>query len=271
MRNSQKKALLVVENPIHILVWVIAVIALGGLMNLMFIYQGNTRFPTLSSDCFTLIWKESLAIAGILIAMLILRPKRRNRVAGLITFQFDKDDIFNTVYATACYLGIEIAVMVLRNMRLFQVASGDVFAFYLATAVVEELLYRVALIMILQAILAKLFQPTQESDTLILNFICIIVSGSIFALVHKHYYSDPYLMSLTFLGGCSQAFWYLKSKNPLVVIIPHAFINAIAAGSIVQTLAVQSMILVDDAKILCMQINPNLGWWKTAQFLSQVS
>jgi membrane protease YdiL (CAAX protease family) len=99
-----------------------------------------------------------------------------------------------------------------------------VYAFFISAAIIEEMVYRGFLVMLVQALLARLMRikihkGMNGMKLIIPNVIAILISGSIFMAVHTNYYADPFLMALTFVGGCSQALWYIKTKNLSVQLL----------------------------------------------------
>lgn len=172
-----------------------------------------------------------------MIAARILLQTKKGINKPMIANQFEMPTtLYDAIYATACNLVPQVIVLLLMQAKLFEVATADVYAFYISAAVMEEFLYRGCIIMWTQGLLARIIKPKNEADALPINIFCIILSGAIFMAAHTGYYGNLYLMMAVLLGGLSQGFWYLKSKNLLVVIVAHIGINFSASGSVVQSL-----------------------------------
>jgi membrane protease YdiL (CAAX protease family) len=235
-----KKNVLVVDNQIDILGLIITAVAIIVLFNLFNVFSGSDESPQVASDSLTLILTRGIpGIAGMFFTRLFLcsNKGKQTPIVGNQWGSSDKDNsLMDSLFATACYFGIQISILVLEQKGLFQVSAVDVYAFFISAAVLEECFYRGFLVMLCQALLAKVWKARDETSILIMNVICCLLSGIIFAAAHTRYYGEPALMLITFLGGCSQAWWYLKSKNLFVPIVSHAFINFAASGGVVQTL-----------------------------------
>jgi len=106
-----------------------------------------------------------------------------------------------------------------------------VYAFFISAAIIEETLFRGGLVMLIQAILYKFTKAM-----MIANWGSIVISAILFSASHVAYWNDPFLLALTFFGGCSQGYFYLKTRTLLVPIFAHTAINFAASGSVVQTL-----------------------------------
>lgn len=238
-RNDRKrKQVLLADNPIDLLSIIFSVVALLVLLSLSFNYYNSTEYPTVASDCLILLVEGLFGLGGIFATRILLCSKRGQN-EDLIANQFNPDKTpFNIVLATAFYFLIQIVVILLRESKIFQVAAVDVFAFYLSAAIVEELFFRGFLVMLVQGLLVKFFniKPRKEEDLIVINLFCSILSGAIFALVHTSYWTDPFLMVLTFAGGISQSIFYIKTKNLSVPMLSHAAINLTASGSLLQSI-----------------------------------
>ena len=234
--KKTKKNILLVDNPIDLFALIFAVVAVAGLFNHRRMYLTSTEFPTIASDCVLLIIVGMFGFTLMFTTRLLMHTDKSKRIP-LVANTFKVDDILDFGFAIVCYIGIQLVIILLSQIPIFQVASVDVYLFFFYASVVEELLYRGFLVMFLQIALVMLFKikPKKENMFLVNLFACI-VSGIVFMLVHTGYWGEPFLMILTFLGGVSQAIWYIKSKNLFVPIIAHAVINLIASGSLLQTL-----------------------------------
>ncbi len=236
MKNN-KKNILLVDNPIDLIAIIFGVVAILGLFSLRSIYLTSSEFPSVATDSVKLIILGMIGLTGIIITRLIFHTKKGDRVK-IIANTFNPSQVLDFGFAVASYFGIQIIIILLRQMKIFQVSSVDVYLFFFFASICEELLYRGFLVMFVQIALVIIFKMKvkKEEQMLLVNIFTCFVSGLIFALVHTGYWGDPFLMILTFLGGVSQAIWYIKSKNLFVPMIAHAAINLVASGSLLQTL-----------------------------------
>lgn len=226
MKRKRMNRDLLINEPIDRTAFAIIMVALGALMVLMVKYRGDSEYPTVSSDSLKLIIIGTMALGSLIIFKMAYGQPH------LIENKMGKIDPLDYVFASLSYIGIQVMIMFLRSMRIFQVSAVDVWAFYVSAAVIEELTYRLALITIIEYLLYRYFSLKPKAARPIL----IMISGLVFALVHIRYLSDPFLTLLTFMGGCSQAYWLLRTKSILPCILAHSIINFMAAGSLIQQL-----------------------------------
>lgn len=147
---------------------------------------------------------------------------------------FDAGDIrLDMMLCIGCYFAIQIALWVIGE-EAYQVSIVDKFFFYIFAALIEEIIYRGAIVMLSQWFFAWAFRIKDGSQMWVVNIIVMLISGIAFAASHKGYYGDPIKMTITFLGGMSQAFWYIRSKVLIVPMAAHAAINLAYAGTMLQ-------------------------------------
>ena len=235
--NKWKKNILLVDNPIDLMAIIFGCVAILGLIGLRSIYLTSSEFPSVAIDSVKLIIRGMIGLTGMIITRLIFHTKKGDRIP-IIANTFKPNQILDFGFAIASYFGIQVIIILLRQMSIFQVSSVDVYLFFFFASICEELLYRGFLVMVVQIALVIIFKMKvkKESQLLLVNIFTCFISGLVFALVHTGYWGDPFLMILTFLGGISQAIWYIKSKNLFVPMIAHAAINLVASGSLLQTL-----------------------------------
>lgn len=241
------------ENPIDILGILFTFIALIVMINLSIVYAQDTEFPEVAESAVSLIIKGligiSLPIIIIFITKFILpsRTSTRKRAKtftrlNLFSTNINLQDTMFYVYligAIASYFFIQLIGMFLLKLDLFQTVVTDVYAFYLSSAILEEALYRMGLILLFETAINYLFgkQKTRSTQTLAATG-AIFIAAIFFVLSHQRYFSQPVALIVTFLGGISQGFFYWKSKSLIPPIFAHVFINMIAANSLIQTLGV---------------------------------
>jgi len=236
VKPKRKQNILLVDNPIDIFAVIFAIIAIAGLLNHRRMYLYSTEFPTIASDSVLLIIVGMFGFSLMFTTRLLMHTDKSKRIP-IVANTFKINQLLDFGFAIVSYLGIQIIIILISQIPIFQVASVDVYLFFFYASVVEELLYRGFLVMFLQIAMVMLFQikPKKENMFLVNLFACI-VSGVVFMSVHTGYWGEPFLMLITFFGGISQSIWYIKSKNLFIPIIAHAIINLIASGSLLQTL-----------------------------------
>lgn len=264
--TNRKKNILLVDNPIDLIALIFGIVSILVLFGLRSIYLTSSEFPSVATDSVKLIILGMIGLTGMIITRLIFHTKKGDRIP-VIANTFKPNQILDFGFAIASYFGIQIIIILIRQMKIFQVTSVDVYLFFLSAAEIEELLYRGFLVMFVQIALVIIFKMKvkNESELLLVNIFTCFISGLVFALVHTGYWGDPFLMILTFLGGISQAIWYIKSKNLFVPMVAHAAINLVASGSLLQTLnpeaipmASSSLLQILNSGIILLQ-TLNLG------------
>jgi len=228
MKKRQREEMLI-DQSIDTISFFMFLIAILSLITIRSAYLYSTEYKHVSSDATLLIYLATIALISIILSKLIFAQR-----LTLLKNKFNFDEILDYVLCSVSYISIQIVVSIIRNAQLFQTTTTDIYAFYVSAAVVEEFVYRLALISVLQAILVN----KMRTDINSINLLLILISAAVFAAVHIRYYTDPYLMILTFMGGASQAFFYLKTKNIFPCLLSHSLINFMAAGSLIQTLGV---------------------------------
>ena len=100
-------------------------------------------------------------------------------------------------------------------------STTDLYLYFLASAIIEELFFRMFLI--------GFFETKTK-----LKGVGIIVSAFIFAIFHFDAYGHSLEMMLAmFLGGIVFGIIYLLSKDITITMVAHLFINIIAVGSLI--------------------------------------
>lgn len=229
MKWKRKKSDLLIDSPIDLLSLLIAIAGMLTLFLLRVIYTGSEEFPNMESETMSLLIKGFIGLS-VMLAFRVLIGKKETDLFGFV-----KTKIEFWGYAIACYFAIQIIVIILGE-AVFQVSEGAVYAFFISAAIMEELLYRGALVMIVQYISARVLETHKYPLLWGSTIFSAIISGLIFMAVHTRYWGDPISMAITFLGGVSQAIWYQYTKNLSVPMLAHMLINFVASGSLLQTL-----------------------------------
>lgn len=230
MKKQRKKSDLLIDNPIDILAIVFGLIGLLVLFYLRVKYTGSVDYPTISDDAATLLLKGIIGLS-IILAIRLFWGKETVNFAGFV-----RTPIEYFLYAIGCYFVIQILIILISSAGIFQVEVADVYAFYISAAVIEELIYRGALVMGVQFLIAKVIEEYKYPNLWLSTIISALISGLVFAAVHTRYWNSPVNLLITFLGGVSQAVWYQYTKNLSVPIFAHVIVNFVASGSLLQTL-----------------------------------
>ncbi|WP_457556442.1 CPBP family glutamic-type intramembrane protease [Candidatus Harpocratesius sp.] len=234
----KKKQLLLNDNPIDIIGLFIGLIAIGAQLILYSVFLMDPDFSPIAPDSLSYVLRGTAALMIMFVSRLIFQSKKGKK-QPIIGNQFDPEDILLYVLCIACYFGIQLIIMALSE-TIFQVTAVQVYFFFITGGEIEELIYRGALIMFIQGLLVFIYEKNgmkvkNNSDLLPINVICVLISGMLFVFAHGRYLTNFATYSITILGGFSQAFWYVKTKNITVPMLAHAAINFVAAGSLVAT------------------------------------
>jgi membrane protease YdiL (CAAX protease family) len=245
--QKTKQNLLLVDNPIDLTSVIITFLSIFVAADLRNKYINSIEYPLLSIDCYTQIVIGISGLVGMFATRLLLSTIKGKKTP-VISIQYRSGQYVWFFIAFLSYLVIQVSVIIFQDLQLFQVVISpeDVYAFFWNSATVEETLFRGFLVMIVQVLLyyaATKFLKIiieKESDIpmIFINVICCLVSGFVFAYSHQQYKADIFLFMLTFLGGCSQAFFYIKTKNLLVCMVAHWGINFIYSKNLIQTLGI---------------------------------
>lgn len=236
MANSRKKYdnMLLVDIPMDVSAFILWIAAVLTLSRLAVLYVDNTEY-TVTEDSIAFIFRGLLALGGVIAFKLLCRTKA-GKHNPVIENLFNKDSIFDALYCTVSYFAIQAIVLAIQA-TFFQVEVGDVYGFFLSAAVIEEWLYRALVVMMIQWAISMLLRKAGSKSLLLPNILAIVLSALLFMYVHEDYRDDIFLMSLTFLGGCSQAFWFIKARgNLLIPILAHGTVNWASSKSLAQSL-----------------------------------
>ena len=102
----------------------------------------------------------------------------------------------------------------------------DLYFYYLAAAVIEEVFYRMFLISLIVTIFYRI--NTQIPEFIII-FVAMLISSFVFMLVHLSAYGDrPDLLLAMFFVGMVLAIYYIIFKDITVPMLGHLLINLLA-------------------------------------------
>ena len=122
------------------------------------------------------------------------------------------------ILITMVLVGASMAVLNV-SFRL-ALSTTDLYLYFLASAIIEELFFRMFLV--------GFFETKTK-----LKGVGIIISAFIFTIFHYDAYGHSLEMMLAmFLGGIIFGIIYLLSKDITITMIAHLFINIIAVGSL---------------------------------------
>jgi len=221
-------------------------------------YLGSKQFPKLSADSLQLIIKGIIGFGAMMFFGLYRKIRFMYDSEPVIGNSYKRDDENLYLMCIGAYIAIQMIGSVLQNAFKFQSVAADVYAFYNASAIIEEFFFRGMVIGIIMLVLSKL-----TSNETLIKIISIFSSAIIFALSHTRYYSNPIAMGVTLMGGITQAYFYIKTKNLFPCLLAHAIVNNIAAGSMVESLqSIYSVIpisftsVVNDISVAVMSFVP---------------
>lgn len=238
------------DNPMDIITVLLILISIFVMQNLYFKYLEDVRFPSISVDSLSLLYKGMIGFILMFAGIIFFSSKGlERRFNSYIGFTFDpsliedndiklSSHIVEVFFCFASYMVIQAIGFLLRDVNMFQSVAVDVRAFYMSSATIEECLYRGGIMIIVQALVYKVMKLNLRKDQypFIPGIVATVVSTVFFVFAHERYFSDPVALLVTILGSLSQCFWYLKSKNLLVPMIAHIIVNIIASGGLLQTL-----------------------------------
>jgi len=242
--TQKRRPYLIIQAPLDFWGELLGMIALAGVMIIRTHYM--TTNPTFATDSLYLCLGCGAALGISILAKILYHVFTTDRALDprLVRFTykqeyangklFDAGDIrVDMVGCSLTYFAIQIIIWVIGE-EAYQVSMVDRVLFYVFAAIIEEVIYRGAIVMLAQLFFAKLMHVKDGSLMIIVNVLVMLISGITFAASHVDYYGDPIKMTITFLGGMSQAFWYMRSKVLLVPMVAHGAINMLYAKSFVQ-------------------------------------
>lgn len=110
----------------------------------------------------------------------------------------------------------------------------DIYYYYLAAAVIEEVFYRMFLISLIVFIFSKI---NTEIPEFVIIFVAMIISSFVFMMVHLSAYGErPDLLLAMFFVGMVLAIYFIIFKDITVPMIAHLLINLVATGLMLGTI-----------------------------------
>jgi len=147
------------------------------------------------------------------------KGRKKKKTGG----EFVVDDVIG---CTLLNLGINIAFNLAR-LKGFQIQPIEIYLFYSAISVAEEVTFRILIVNIVVGIFS-IWETTRHSKIPVI--IAAIISGILFSWAHWNvYHNVPEMMWATGISGFAMALYYGYTKNPLVPIVAHLVNNLIAA------------------------------------------
>jgi len=122
-------------------------------------------------------------------------------------------------YILMLVVSVGVMMFVLNFSYRFALELVDLYLYYLAAAVIEELFFRMFLVNLLRRVK--------------LGWFSIIISALIFMIAHWDAYGHSLqMMTAMFLGGIIFGAFYLLSKDITITMLGHLIINLISVGSL---------------------------------------
>lgn len=235
LRKSKKNPLLV-NNPLDPLGILLFMIATFVLANLVITFAEGDDFG-LSSGSQRLIIRGFIGFS-LMIFSHILFSRKQPRIMLKLSFEPERD-IAITFITLFGYISVQTIGLILSQVELFAVTKVNVYSFFTAGAIVEEMLYRYGLVTFLQSGFSYFIQRRKKKitpqDLLGINFAVILLTSIYFAADHDVYYGNPIGLFTVFAGVLFLSWSLLSSKLIFPAMIAHAFINFIAAGGFIQS------------------------------------
>jgi len=100
----------------------------------------------------------------------------------------------------------------------------DYFFYFMSTAVVEEIVFRLFLCTLITAALSYF----KKLNNVIINIISVLISAFIFAVAHIYSYQTPSELAVMLLGGLIFGLFYVWKKDITITMLAHVIINFIA-------------------------------------------
>jgi len=137
-----------------------------------------------------------------------------------------KQGIYYLIGILSLFLFQMIVQTVVQVVFRLAMEPIDIYFYYLAAAVIEEIFYRMFLISLIVFLFSRINARIPE---FIITFFAMIISSFIFMLVHISAYGErPDLLAAMFFVGMVLATYYILFKDITVPIIGHLLINLLA-------------------------------------------
>jgi len=141
-------------------------------------------------------------------------------------FKDGKQGLYYLIGILSLFLFQMIVQTVVQVVFRLAMEPIDIYFYYLAAAVIEEIFYRMFLISLIMFLFSRINARIPE---FIMTFLAMIISSFIFMLVHISAYGErPDLLAAMFFVGMVLATYYILFKDITVPIIGHLLINLLA-------------------------------------------
>ena len=207
--EQKNSKLLVSFTPISLL---LAIVALVGELYITVKYIGKDNYANYS---LLLLFLGIIAIVGVF----YLNKERNDKIQ--FQYQFMEEPVMWIFYIAFIVLILSISWAIAKITVRFALSTTDMYFYYISTAVIEELFFRMFLCSFLK--LKINLHPA----------IVVLISSLLFTLIHiEAYYNKPYALVVMCVGGLVFSISYLKFKDITIPMVAHVIINLVAVGNL---------------------------------------
>ncbi len=272
----------IIDYPIDLIGIIICVIGILLATYLAIKYLNDPTLPNMTSSAMTNIIFGVIGIAGYIGIPVIYRYVRikKNACSNALLQErpliasnpmaydykksiiskkgkesYERKTLFDTLLAGTYCLGVYAAIQLLQLLigeePIFEVVAFDVYAFFISSAIVEEMLFRGFLTMLFQIIYGSFIvgkfkkygisnqyeKSIPKNKIYLVNILSSITTGLLFIAFHTRYWSDLSAFIITTLVGISQAIFFCWTKSLTIIMLSHGIGNAMASRTFLQGLS----------------------------------
>jgi hypothetical protein len=190
-------------------------------------YAGISNFVPYSISLFI---QGAVALAGII---LINIASKQLFLDTEFPIQTGKQGFYYLIGIVSLFVLQTVVQAVVQIVFRLAMETIDIYYYYLAAAVIEEVFYRMFLISLIVFIFSKINAKIPE---FVVIFVAMIISSFIFMMVHISAYGErPELLLAMFFVGMVLAIYYIIFKDITVSIMGHLLINLAATAIMLGT------------------------------------
>lgn len=128
-------------------------------------------------------------------------------------------------------LAMGFLMLTLRATFRFALEAIDLYLYYLAAAVIEELFFRFFLISLVMRVRIQLLPPVISKG--ISAILALFISSTIFMIAHWEVYGHSgELMTAMFIGGIIFGLFFIIMKDITINMVAHLIINLLNVGTL---------------------------------------
>lgn len=189
----------------------------------------------------------SLLMLG-LTALIGVAIVRGSKITHFQTYYFEGDGPFLFVLFIVIIVALlSMSWFFLGLILRYALDPIDLYFYYLAAAIMEEMFFR----FFLCGVSKKLLSERTKLNEHLQNSIIAVFTAVAFMLAHYEYYGkDPVGMGAMFLGGIIFALFYLYTKDIAITMIAHLIVNYISVGNMLAQYAITSSLFI--TFLLCL-------------------